>query len=72
MRNLYLFSGLFPFNTFGDCFLEEEVDYLQKVFDHIYIIPYRKQTEKQKSLSDKFTILPPILDGKKEFIKKSF
>ena len=68
MKNLYLFSGLYPFNTFGDCFLEEEVDYLQKVFDHIFVIPYRKQTPNQKELSEKFTILPPILDGKIVFI----
>ena len=69
-KNLYLFPAVYPYNLYGDNFLEAEMEYHFKAFDHIYIIPYRKETERLKDLPANCSVLPAILDGKYKFILK--
>lgn len=67
-KNLYLFTAVYPYNLYGDNFIEAEMEYSFMSFDHIYIIPYRKETEEIKVLPSNCTVLPPILDNKYNFI----
>lgn len=67
-KTLYLFSAVYPFNLYGDNFLEAEMEYIFKSFDHIYIIPYRNETNTMKQLPSNCTVLPVILDGKYRFM----
>lgn len=40
MKRLYIFPYFYPYSTFRECFLEDEIDYLAKEFDEIYLVPY--------------------------------
>ena len=40
MKRLFLFPYFFPYSTFRECFLEDEIKYLAKEFDEIYLVPY--------------------------------
>ena len=67
-RTLYLFSAVYPYNLYGDNFLEREVDYLCNEFDHIVVIPYRKEIENYKEVPANATVITPILDSRLGFI----
>lgn len=40
MKRLYLFPYFYPYTTFRECFLEDEIKYLAQEFDEIYLVPY--------------------------------
>lgn len=40
MKRLYLLPYFYPYSTFRECFLEDEITYLSKAFDEIYLVPY--------------------------------
>lgn len=40
MKRLYLFPYFYPYSTFRECFLEDEIIYLAQEFDEIYLVPY--------------------------------
>jgi len=40
MKRLYLFPYFYPYSTFRECFLEDEIKYLAKEFDEIFLVPY--------------------------------
>ena len=40
MKRLYLFPYFYPYSTFRECFLEDEIKYLAQEFDEIYLVPY--------------------------------
>ena len=40
MKRLYLLPFFYPYSTFRECFLEDEIKYLAKEFDEIYLVPY--------------------------------
>ena len=67
-RTLYLFSAVYPYNLYGDNFLEREVDYLCKGFNKIVVIPYRKEIESYKEVPENTFVLTPILDSRVGFI----
>lgn len=67
-KTLYLFSAVYPYNLYGDNFLEAEMEYIFKSFDHIYIIPYKKEINDAKDLPSNCTLLPAVLDGKYRFM----
>lgn len=71
-KRLYLFSAVYPYNIYGDNFLEREMYYHFKEFEEVIIIPYRQETEKLKTLPRNCKVLPPILGEKKSFIFRSF
>lgn len=62
-----MFSAVYPYNLYGDNFLEREVDYLSKVFDSIIVIPYRKEIEQVKSIPPNCEVMCPILNGRMDF-----
>lgn len=62
-RTLFLFSAVYPYNLYGDNFLEREMDYLSKGFDKIVVIPYRKEIESPKAMPGNCTVLNPILNS---------
>lgn len=67
-RTLYLFSAVYPYNLYGDNFLEREVDYLCKGFDSIVVAPYRKEIDNYKEVPANTSVLKPILDSRLGFI----
>lgn len=40
MKRLYLFPNFYPYSTWRECFLEDEIEYLAKEFDEVYLVPY--------------------------------
>lgn len=68
MKTLFLFPAVYPYNMYGDNFLETETEYLYKTFDMIVIVPYRKETDKLKNVPENCRVLPPILDGTTKFL----
>ncbi len=69
-HNLYIFSAVYPYNIMGDCFLEDELEYISRYFDSIIIIPYTWETDSKKGIPDNYSVLPPILSNKFSFILK--
>lgn len=60
MDVLFFFTDRFPYGK-GEAFIENEVPFLEKRFDRIYVIPTALTADvtTQRSLSEKFVVLPP-------------
>lgn len=65
-RNLYLFTGQFPYAQYVECFLEDEVKYLSQRFDRIIVVPIRGSSIK-RYLPDNCISTEPILQSKLKF-----
>ena len=71
-RRMFLFSAVYPYNMYGDNFLEREVDYLSKEFDSIIVIPYRKEIDHVKSIPSNCEVMQPILNNSLSFSLRGF
>lgn len=61
MKTLYLFSNNYPYGV-SETFLADEVDYLAKVFDCVYVIPLWGDGEKRSVKCSNVIVKEPILD----------
>lgn len=68
MRNLYLFTVKFPYTKYAECFLENELTYLSKKFDHIQITPLEREGMEVKQLPSNCSASIPLFLNKKKFI----
>lgn len=69
MKKLYLFTARYPY-VGAESFLEEEILYLSKKFDTIYIIPFKVTNKGLRSLPDNCELLMPVVRGEGNFILK--
>ena len=70
-RMLYIFTAIFPYGT-AEPFLEDEIQYLKKVFSEITIVPL-SGSGKARSLPDGVRVLKPVLSTKRnKFFKGLF
>ena len=49
MKQLIFFTESFPYGK-GESFIENEIEYLSREFDRIYILPKTSSTQEQRSL----------------------
>lgn len=57
-NTLYLFTGVFPYSQYTECFLEDEILYLSRVFKRIVIVPTRGDIMKREVPSNCVTTTP--------------
>lgn len=57
MASLYLFTRRFPYDS-GEEFLEDEIIWLAKKFEHVYIVPSICQGEKVRSVPGNCIVIP--------------
>lgn len=67
MRNLYLFTVKYPYTRYAECFLEDEIKYLAKRFDHIQIIPLEVEGDEVKPLPSNCSASLPLFVNKNIF-----
>lgn len=70
MKNLYLFTVKYPFSNYAECFVEDEIKYLSKAFDHIEIIPLQSETANIKPLPANSHTIQPVFGSKLSFLFK--
>ena len=60
MKVLFFLTDRFPFGK-GEAFIENEIEYLEKAFDRIYVLPLglTVNTKEKRKLPDSFVVLPP-------------
>lgn len=57
MADLYLFTRRFPYGS-GEEFLEDEIVWVAKKFEHIYIVPAICSSEKVRQVPDNCVVIP--------------
>ena len=62
MKQLIFFTESFPYGK-GESFIENEIEYLSREFDRIYILPKTSSTQEQRSLPANCIVFPPIFRG---------
>lgn len=67
MKNLFVFTVKFPYSVTAECFLEDEVKYLSKAFDHIEFIPLQQEEKGLKLLPDNCISIKPVFGSKPSF-----
>lgn len=70
MKNLYFFTVKYPFSNYAECFIEDEIKYLSKAFDHIEIIPLQSETTNIKPLPANCLTIQPVFGSKLSFLFK--
>ena len=65
-KELYLFTGLFPYGKLEN-FLETEIDYLCKEFDDVYVVPFRKEGY-IRSYPSNCIVLSPIAQNSIQYL----
>lgn len=70
MKKLYLFTVKYPFSNYAECFIEDEIKYLSKAFDHIEIIPLQSETANIKPLPANCHTIQPVFRNKLYFLFK--
>lgn len=68
MKNLYLFTVKYPYTKYAECFLEDEITYLSKKFDHIQITPLEREGLEVKSMPSNCSASTPLFLNKKKFV----
>lgn len=68
MKHLYLFTVKYPFTKYAECFLEDEIPYLARKFDHIHIIPLDKEENEIKNVPQNCTCSEPLFINKMKFL----
>jgi glycosyltransferase involved in cell wall biosynthesis len=68
MKKLYIFTVKYPFSNYAECFIEDEIKFLSKAFDHIEIIPLQSETANIKPLPDNCQPIQPVFGGKLSFL----
>lgn len=66
--NLFLFTGRFPYST-AENFLEDEIVYLCKEFENVYIVPFRIEG-RRRPCPENCIVLPPIINNNVDYILK--
>lgn len=69
MKQLIFFTESFPYGK-GESFIENEIEYLSREFDRIYILPKTSSTQEQRSLPAKLYRFPPIFRSSGELVFK--
>ena len=67
-KRLYLFTARYPYIGVEN-FLEDEIKFLSKEFDIIYVIPYKRTADGCREMPANCELLEPIVKGKYDFIK---
>ena len=57
--NLYLFTTRFPYGA-GEEFLEDEIVWLAKEFEHVYIVPAMCESNIIRSVPENCVVIPQI------------
>lgn len=70
MKNLFVFTVKYPYSVTAECFLEDEVKYLSKTFDHIEFIPLQQEEKGLKLLPDNCNSIKPVFGSKLSFFVK--
>ena len=68
MKNLYLFTVKYPYTNYAECFLEDEIAYLSKKFDHIQITPLEREGLEVKPMPANCSASTPLFLNKKKFV----
>lgn len=68
MKNLYLFTVKYPYTKYAECFLEDEIAYLSKKFDHIQITPLEREGLEVKPMPSNCSASTPLFLNKKKFV----
>ena len=68
MKNLYLFTVKYPYTKYAECFLEDEIKYLSKKFDHIHITPLEVEGDEVKPLPSNCNASTPLFFNKRFFL----
>lgn len=68
MKRLFLFTSRFPYSGVEN-FLEDEIKYLARIFDTIYVIPYKSELGGCRELPPNCVLTEPIVKSKYDFIK---
>lgn len=63
MKSLLIFTGQFPYSQYVECFLEDEIVYLSRVFEKITIVPM-KGDSKCRDVPSNCIIAHPIISSK--------
>lgn len=69
MKQLIFFTESFPYGK-GESFIENEIKYLSREFNRIYILPKTSQTKAQRSLPANCIVFPPIYRSSGELVLK--
>ena len=70
MKNLYFFTVKYPYSSTAECFIEDEIKYLSKAFDHITLIPLQTEGPDVKPLPENCRTIKPVFGGKFSFVLK--
>ena len=60
MKQLIFFTESFPYGK-GESFIENEIEYLSREFDRIYILPKNSSTQEKRSLPENCIVYHPII-----------
>lgn len=67
MSRLFLFTGIYPYSKYTECFLEDEIIYLSKTFEQIIIVPSRGRG-KIRSIPDNCIVKDVVYKSKLSFL----
>ncbi len=70
LKNLFLFTVKYPYTKYAECFLEDEIAFLSRKFEHIQIIPLEREGQDVKSLPSNCSAYTPLFLNKKKFVIK--
>lgn len=68
IKHLYLFTARYPYVGVEN-FLEDEIKFLSKEFDTIYVVPFKHTTDGCRDMPSNCVLMEPIVKGKYNFIK---
>lgn len=68
MKKLYLFTVKYPFTKYVECFLEDEIPFLARKFDHIQIIPLETDGSEIKAVPKNCTYSEPLFVNRTKFL----
>ena len=68
MKRLYLFTARYPY-VGAENFLEDEIKFLSKEFDNIYIVPYKRTNDGCRKIPSNCALMGPIVKCKYDFVK---
>lgn len=72
MKTLYFFTATFPYG-FRESFIETEINYLCKSFDHVTIIPLAGSGSPTRSVPENCKVVEPIIQNKlKQYLLAGF
>ena len=71
MKQLIFFTESFPYGK-GESFIENEIEYLSREFDRIYILPKTSSTQEQRSLPANCIVFPPISEVRGNLYSKDY